>query len=178
MGNGWGYLYMIELTNGYRPPPAQLTIGDLHLSDDCGPILVMDPTGETPTNCDRDYRLGASYQSFIDSKAHLWLLQDSHDPNDNAFTHTRFAEINIPPGTTAELHCFVPSCDDNDAAGHCATQDDLPAQVDPVVDSSHPWTEPNPGETYTENNGIARRHFTKTVEARHYVLHHTTHLGW
>ena len=58
---------------------------------------------------------GADYGRFVTSKAHLWLLQDSHDPNDGGWDHTRFADINIPPHTVAELHAFVPSCDDNDS---------------------------------------------------------------
>ena len=34
------------------------------------------------------------------------------------------------------------------------------------------------GKTYQEDNCIERRHFTKTVSAGQYQLHHTTHLGW
>jgi hypothetical protein len=97
---------------------------------------------------------GADYGRFVTPKAHLWLLQDSHDPNDGGWDHTRFADINIPPHTVAELHAFVPSCDDNDAAGHCHTESDYPNAIDP----SQGWAVAA-NDTYLEENGLVRTHW-------------------
>jgi hypothetical protein len=58
-------------------------------------VLLEQPTEASKPNCDRDYTLGTDYASFLAVRPHLWMIQDAHDPNDNAFAHQRFAELQV-----------------------------------------------------------------------------------
>jgi hypothetical protein len=191
---GWGYVYVVQLEAEDRlpidpaapiapiewasPPVTALAAIDLHEGGDCGPVLVRGLKIDTPVHCDRAYTLGDAehhdYEAFLAGKDadSLWVIQDAHDPNDNGFAHTRFAELQIPSGAAATIHCLVPHCADNDAAGHCHSEDQMPNGIDPLGG----WTDT--GESFTEVNGIVRQHFTKTVTDASYLLYHTTTQGW
>ena len=165
--------------SGWAERPRSLEVVDLHEGSDCGPVLVESPTVDTQPNCDRDnYVLSDSYAAFLDGKEFLWLLQDAHDPSDSAWAHNRFAEVLIPAGATAILHCFVPSCAFNDAAGHCTTDQQLPNAIDPLGGwASVLGTDALP-VTYAESNGIVRQQFTKSVVDSEYTLYHYVSNGW
>lgn len=188
-GEGWGYVYIVELIYGL--PPAAITITDLHTSEDCGPVFVPVPTVESLLYCDRDSYIFAqdqdpllSYDRFFAEHPTISLIQDSHDPNDRSFAHNRFVEVNIPSGATATFYALVPIADrDNAVSGsHAHTVDDYPNMIDPLggwveLGSCTP-DDPATGGCFRESNGILRKMFTKEVSESFYILYHTTHLGW
>ena len=184
-----------------QPPPAEatdITLVDLHTSNDCGPRVVANPTLDTPTNCDRDYTLGPEkypgdgitgfadfFQSPMDSvpRQHLTLIQDSHDPTDLEWAHDQFATISIPAGATATVHCFIPIADRLEESARPAGCVNGAASFPECSYQNHGFTEPNlvdlqggwrdTGQTYDENNGVVRQRYTKRITGS-YTLYHQT----
>ena len=185
-GEGWGYVYIVELIYGL--PPAEISITDLHTSEDCI-CLVSAPTVQSLVHCDRDSYVFAqdedpslSYDRFFADHPTVGLIQDSHDPNDRTFAHNRFVEVNIPSGATATFYALVPIADSNNAVAgsHAHTSDEYPNMIDPggwVAAGQCTIESPTIGGCYGESNGILRKMFTRS-DGEFYILYHTTHLSW
>ena len=101
-------------------------------------------------------------------------------------TNTEFTVLNLPPGSVASIHCFVPI---GEGGGHLSgghlgrgqatstpgaahTAASFPNAIDPLGG----WTDT--GETYGEENCIERQRFVKHISSPTYNLHHTVSLDW
>jgi hypothetical protein len=66
----------------------------------CGPTLLQNPSTASKVHCDRDYTFGRGYERFFTGRSNLWLIQDSHDPNDHTWAATQGKACNV--GTTQQ----------------------------------------------------------------------------
>ena len=60
----------------------------------CGPTLLPNPTVSSPVHCDRDYIFGRGYERFFQGRQNLFLIQDSHDPNDHSWGTSQSSNCN------------------------------------------------------------------------------------
>ena len=146
-----------------------LVVEDLHAAGGCGPVLIENADTSTATNCDRSYTLGAGFEQFFsDYGSNFWLIQDAHDPNDHAWDNNDFASLTIPTGYVADIYLMVPV---GSSAGHSHSADEYPNIIDPRGG----WTDLE--KEYTEDNGIPRRVWFKSVQGT-FALYHSITMGW
>ena len=68
---------------------------------DCPVQAVQNPTTMSEIHCDRSYTFGRGWTEFFASHHNLWLIQDSHDPNDHSWGTTRSANCNADGSSLA-----------------------------------------------------------------------------
>ena len=150
-----------------------ITLIDLHLTDDCGPILVANANSNTWPTATGNTRsvLGMTLSSH--ARTH-YAAAGCADPTDLGWAHNQFAAISIPKGSTATIHCFVPV---SDSSGNLGGADaDAIANGGPnAVDPAGGWV--NALHSYDETNGIRRQHYTKEATGS-VVLYHATANNW